>query len=106
MWSTENIAAKVKDHELVIFAKGSKHAPMCGFSARAIEIVRSYDKPFEVVNIFDDPSIRPALVGFSQWPTTPQVFVDGELIGGSDIVWEQHQSGDLKGLIDQAFTKA
>lgn len=105
-WTPEKIKGEIDGDTIVVFAKGSKMAPMCGFSARAIDIIRSYKKPFKVVNIFDHPSIRPALVAHSQWPTTPQVFVKGELIGGSDIVMELHQSGELGKKIDAAFAEA
>ena len=102
-WTPADVKSRVDENKILIFAKGSKIAPMCGFSNRAIQVIASYKKPFEVVNIFDDPSIRPALVGHSEWPTTPQVFVNGELIGGSDIVFEMHQSGDLGKKIEAAF---
>ena len=73
---------------------------MCGFSHRAIHVMDQIGKPFEVVNIFDDPSIRPALMEYSGWPTTPQVFINGQLIGGSDIVMEMYESGELKKKLD------
>ena len=89
----ENIAeARTKYFQ----AKGTKEQPMCGFSHRAIHVMSLLGEPFEVVNIFDDPDIRPALVEFSGWPTTPQLFIDGELIGGSDIVVEMYESGELQ----------
>lgn len=102
-WTADDIKSRVDANKIILFAKGSKNAPMCGFSNRAIQIVASYQKPFEVVNIFDDPSIRPALVSFSQWPTTPQLFVNGELVGGSDITYELHESGELAKKIEAAF---
>jgi monothiol glutaredoxin len=102
-WTPDDIKGHVEKNKIILFAKGSKIAPMCGFSSRAIQIIASYNKPFEVVNIFDDPSIRPALVGFSEWPTTPQLFVNGELVGGSDITFEMHNSGDLGKKIEAAF---
>lgn len=79
---------------------------MCGFSHRAIHVMNLLGKPFEVVNIFDDPSIRPALVEAFEWPTTPQVFVNGELLGGSDIVLEMYESGELQSKVDAAFAGA
>lgn len=105
-WTPADIEKKVKENKVIIFAKGSKAAPMCGFSSRAIQVVGSFERPFEVVNIFEDPSIRPALVQYSSWPTTPQVFIDGELIGGSDICMELYSSGELKKKIDAAFAEA
>ncbi len=96
MWTKQDIEKTVKEHDVVVFAKGTKEQPMCGFSHRAIQIMDSMGKPFEVVNIFDDPSIRPALIEYSGWPTTPQVFIKGELLGGSDIVIEMYESGELQ----------
>jgi len=96
MWTTEQIKKLVADHKIVIFAKGTKDEPMCGFSHRAIEIMKRIGEPFEVVNIFDDESIRPALVEATGWPTTPQIFVGGEMIGGSDIALEMYESGELQ----------
>lgn len=106
MWTSEIVKEKVEGNKIIIFAKGSKDMPMCGFSARAIGVMKLYNKPFEVVNIFDDPSIRPSLVQYSQWPTTPQVFVNGELLGGSDIIMEMHEAGTLKEKIDAGFQEA
>ena len=96
MWNKEAISKIVTENKLVVFAKGTKEQPMCGFSHRAIQVLGQMEEPFEVVNIFDDPAIRTALVDFSGWPTTPQVFINGELIGGSDIVMEMYESGELK----------
>ncbi len=103
MWDETKIKETVDSNPLTLFAKGSKEQPMCGFSARAIEILTRVGKPFEVVNIFDDPNIRPALVNFSNWPTTPQLFIKGELIGGSDIMLEMFESGELQKKIDGVF---
>ncbi|MFO1053552.1 MAG: glutaredoxin domain-containing protein [Planctomycetota bacterium] len=105
MWTTDDIKRVVASHKIVIFAKGTKQQPICGFSHRAIHFVSMLGKPFEVVNIFDDPSIRPALVDAYGWPTTPQVFVDGELLGGSDIVMEMFESGELQQKVAAAFAE-
>ncbi len=103
MWNPEKVDQVVKAHKVVVFAKGTKEMPQCGFSMKAIELLRMTGKPFEVVNIFDDESIRPSLVQYSNWPTTPQVFIDGELVGGSDIVEEMMKSGELQKKLDTAF---
>ncbi len=103
MWNTDQVKKVIADNKIVIFAKGTKEQPMCGFSNRAIEIMNRIGQPFEVVNIFDDPNIRPALVETTGWPTTPQVFVSGEMIGGSDIALELFQSGELQKKVDAAF---
>ena len=106
MWNVDDIKKTVAQHKIVVFAKGTKDQPMCGFSHRAIQILTNVGKPFEVVNIFDDASIRPALVEAYGWPTTPQVFVGGELLGGSDIVLEMFEKGELQTKVDSAFAGA
>lgn len=103
MWNEDKVKEAIANNTLLIFGKGSKFEPMCGFTHRAIEIYNQLGKPFEVVNIFDDENIRPSLVGVTSWPTTPQCFVAGEMIGGSDIVYEMFQSGDLQKKVDAAF---
>jgi len=106
MWNTDKVQEEVRSEPVVLFAKGSKEQPMCGFSAKAMDILSRSGKPFKVINIFDDANIRPALVEFSQWPTTPQLFIAGELIGGSDIMEELFNSGELTKKLDQAFAAA
>ncbi|MEZ5976882.1 MAG: Grx4 family monothiol glutaredoxin [Planctomycetota bacterium] len=96
MWNKDKIQETVKGSRVVLFAKGTRFEPMCGFSARAIDILDRTGTDFEVVNIFEDEAIRPSLVAFSGWPTTPQLFIDGELIGGSDIMLELFESGELQ----------
>ena len=102
MWSKQDIDKVVKENRVVVFAKGTKEQPMCGFSHRAIHVMGLMEKPFEVVNIFDDPSIRPALMEYSGWPTTPQVFINGQLVGGSDIVMEMYENGELKKKVEES----
>ena len=102
MWTKEDIKNKVSENPILVFGKGTKEQPMCGFTARAIQVLMASGKPFEVIIIFDDPSIRPALVEFSEWPTTPQVFVAGEFIGGSDVVMEMYENGQLQPKLDSA----
>ena len=106
MWNEDDIKKAIDSNKLLIFGKGTKFEPMCGFTHRAIEIYNQLGKPFEVINIFEDESIRPALCNHTNWPTTPQCFVGGEMIGGSDIVAEMHESGDLKAKVDAAFASA
>lgn len=103
MWDKQRIESIVKDNKLVVFGKGTKEQPMCGFTHRAVQIMAQLGKPFEVVNIFDDEGIRPALVSYTEWPTTPQVFVGGEFIGGSDTALEMFQSGELQKKVDAVF---
>ncbi len=103
MWNKDRIAEIVGVAKLVIFAKGTRQAPQCGFSARAFTILDQLGKPYEVVDIFEHPDIRPALVEHSSWPTTPQVFLNGELLGGSDIIFEMFQNGELQKKADETF---
>ena len=103
MWTTDHVKSVVTGNRIVLFAKGSKEQPMCGFSHRAIHVMTLVGEPFEVVNIFEDETIRPALVEATGWPTTPQVFVGGEMIGGSDIVMEMYENGELAKKVDSVF---
>ena len=103
MWTKADIEKTVKDNKIVVFGKGSKEQPMCGFTHRAIAIMTQVGKPFEVVNIFDHESIRPALVEYSEWLTTPQVFIGGEFIGGSDTAMELYESGELQKKVEATF---
>ena len=103
MWNKDKIAETINGSKLVIFAKGTRQAPQCGFSARAFTILDQLGKPYEVVDIFEHPAIRPALVEHSSWPTTPQVFLNGELLGGSDIIFEMFENGELQKKTDEVF---
>jgi monothiol glutaredoxin len=79
--------------------KGTPEAPACGFSARTVAMLESLEQPFAAVNILPDPAIRQELSGLSGWPTIPQLFVDGELVGGCDIVTEMFESGELQEVL-------
>ena len=89
------IAEAIRDNKVILFMKGTPEQPMCGFSARAAGALQATGVPFAAVDILPDPRIRQELSALSNWPTTPQLFVDGELIGGSDIVMEMFESGEL-----------
>ncbi|HJP00980.1 MAG TPA: glutaredoxin domain-containing protein [Planctomycetota bacterium] len=101
--NTEQIKQTVENHQVVVFAKGTKFQPMCGFSAHAMEILNRTGRPYEVVNIFDEEDTRANLIGYSSWPTTPQVFIGGQLVGGSDIVEEEFDNGALQKRLEAAF---
>lgn len=100
----ERIAKIINDNAIVIFMKGSPEFPQCGFSARASQALASHGREFAYVNIFEDPEIHRALPQYANWPTFPQVYISGELIGGCDIVMELHESGELKKMVDEAKT--
>ncbi len=96
----------VSENTLVLFMKGSPESPACGFSANAAGILSSYDKPFHHVDVIIDPEVREQVKVFSSWPTLPQIYLDGELLGGSDILMEMHTSGELGDKIAQCFEGA
>lgn len=96
----EDLEKQVNENPLLLYMKGSPDAPQCGFSSKASQILISYGKPFSFVDILNNPDIRSNLAEFSNWPTFPQLFVNGELIGGCDIISELHESGDLQDIID------
>ena len=89
------IAEAIAEHKVILFTKGTPDAPACGFSARTVAMLQDLDAPFAAVDILPDPRIRQELSAISQWPTIPQLFVDGELIGGCDIITEMYESGEL-----------
>jgi monothiol glutaredoxin len=91
----EAITEAIGEHKVILFMKGTPEAPACGFSARTVAMLQSLDAPFAAVDILPDPRIRQELSAISNWPTIPQLFVDGELVGGCDIVTEMYESGEL-----------
>ena len=98
----EELENQVKDNPILLYMKGSPEAPQCGFSSKASQILIACGKPFSFVDILSNPEIRANLPHFSNWPTFPQLFVNGELIGGCDIISELHEAGDLQTIIDSA----
>ena len=86
----------IRSHKVVLFMKGTKQFPACGFSNAVVQILKKEGVPFETFNILADPEVRQGLKEFSNWPTYPQLYVDGKFVGGCDIVTEMHQSGELK----------
>ena len=89
------IAEAIRENPVILFMKGTPEQPMCGFSARTVAALQSLGAPFAAVDILPDPRIRQELSALSQWPTIPQLFVNGELVGGADIVAEMYESGEL-----------
>jgi monothiol glutaredoxin len=101
----EAIAEAISEHPTILFMKGTPEAPACGFSARTVAALQSLDAPFAAVDVLPDPRIREELSAISNWPTIPQLFAGGELVGGCDIVMEMYESGELAqalGLQDSA----
>jgi len=96
----QRIGDLVKGHHVVLFMKGTAQFPMCGFSGRAVQVLNACGvKDLQTVNVLDDEEIRQGIKSFSNWPTIPQLYVGGEFVGGSDIMTEMFQSGELQQLI-------
>jgi monothiol glutaredoxin len=98
----ERIGALVENHPVLLFMKGSKLFPQCGFSNTAVQILNSFNIDFHTVDVLSDSAIRSGVKDFSQWPTIPQLYVAGEFIGGSDIMIEMYQNGELGEMIEKA----
>jgi monothiol glutaredoxin len=98
----ERIDALVKKNEVVLFMKGSVLFPQCGFSSRAVAILDHLGVPFETVDVLQDGEIRQGIKEYSDWPTVPQLYVKGEFVGGSDIMMEMFESGELQQLVGTA----
>lgn len=96
----DEIDRAVTENDIVVFMKGNAMMPQCGYSARAVDAVGVYEEDFVDVDVLKDERIREVLEDYSDWPTIPQVYVDGEFLGGSDIVVEMHESGELEQKIE------
>jgi monothiol glutaredoxin len=95
------IQEAIDENPVILFMKGTPEQPMCGFSARTVAILQSVGQPFAAVNILPDPRIRQELSAISNWPTIPQLFVKGELVGGADITQELAESGELTKMLEE-----
>jgi len=92
----------VKSNRVVLFMKGTAQFPMCGFSGRAVQILKACAvRDLKTVNVLEDEDIRQGIKDYANWPTIPQLYVDGEFVGGSDIMMEMYQSGELQPLLEQ-----
>ena len=98
----KKIQSQIDQNKILIYMKGTKTMPQCGFSAATVRLFESYGVPFETVNVLADPQLREAMKRFSDWPTFPQVYINGKFVGGCDICLEMHQSGELEPLIREA----
>ena len=95
----EAIADAINDHQVILFMKGTPERPACGFSARTVAALEATGAPFAAVDILPDPRIRQELSALSNWPTIPQLFVKGELVGGCDIITEMYETGELASVL-------
>ncbi len=97
----QRIAQLVKSHRVVLFMKGTAQFPMCGFSGRAIQILKANGvTDLTTVNVLEDEAVRQGIKSYANWPTIPQLYVNGEFVGGSDIMMEMHQAGELQALLN------
>lgn len=97
--SNERIQKMVTDNTVFLFMKGTPDFPQCGFSMRAAAIVKALEVPFDSFDVLSDPEIRQGIKAYSNWPTIPQLYVNGELVGGSDILMEMWENGELEKLV-------
>jgi len=102
----QQIEETLNANAVLLFMKGTPDFPQCGFSAQTVAALREVGQPFATVNIFEHPELREALKEYSNWPTYPQLYVKGELIGGCDITMEMYNSGELKKLLDESASAA
>ena len=96
------IEEQLGSNDVLLYMKGTPDFPQCGFSGQTVAALNAVGKPYAFVNIFEDPEIREGLKEYSNWPTFPQLYVKGELIGGCDIVIEMYQSGELQKLLEES----
>ena len=99
----DEILQLIRGNRVALFMKGTPEMPRCGFSAGVVEVLRKYNVPFASMDVLPDPRIRQVLSAHSNWPTIPQLFIDGRLIGGCDIVREMDAKGELRPLIEAAL---
>ena len=95
----QEIEKDIKDNKVVIFMKGTVEQPMCGFSGRAVQILQSYGFPVKGQNVLANEELRQGIKEFTNWPTIPQIFINGEFVGGADIIAEMHENGELAQLL-------
>lgn len=105
MDALERIDQQVKNNPIVIYMKGSPQMPQCGFSMRAAQALQDCGVPFAFVNVLQDPDIFESLPRYADWPTFPQIYIDGELVGGCDITLELYSTGELKQMMEGAAAK-
>jgi monothiol glutaredoxin len=102
----DTIREQIQSNAIILYMKGSPQAPQCGFSAQTVQCLMACGERFAYVDVLSNPEVRANLPAFANWPTFPQLWVEGELVGGCDIVTEMYQSGELKTLITEAAARA
>ena len=99
----ERLDNLVKQHKILVFMKGNKLMPQCGFSNNVVQILNTLGVPYETMDVLADYDIRQGIKEYSNWPTIPQVYIDGEFIGGSDVLIEMYQKGELQQMVEVAM---
>ena len=99
----EKISNLIKDNKVLVFMKGSKLMPQCGFSNNVVQILNTLGTSYETVDVLEDYDIREGIKEYSNWPTIPQVYINGEFVGGSDIMIELYQNGELQQMVEVAI---
>jgi monothiol glutaredoxin len=102
MSTQERIADQIRNHKIMLYMKGTPQFPQCGFSGRAVQILQACGAEFGSFDVLSDEEIRSGIKEFSNWPTIPQLYVDGKFVGGADIMTEMYQNGELQKIVDQA----
>ena len=95
----ERIQAAIKDNKICVFMKGNRHFPQCGFSAATVQVFEEIGAPYGTVDVLSDPELRDQIKTYSNWPTIPQVYIDGKFVGGCDIVRELYENGELQTMV-------
>ncbi len=98
----ERIQSAIAQNKILIFMKGNRNFPQCGFSAATVQVFEELGAPYETIDVLSDPEIRDQVKAYSNWPTIPQVYIDGKFVGGCDIVRELHESGELRQIVKGA----
>lgn len=102
----EEIEKELKDNKIVIYGKGTREAPRCGFTAETIQFFEKYGHPFAVIDVLENNEKRDLLSQMTNWPTLPKVFINGQFYGDTDVLDEMEKKGEVKPLVDKAFEKA
>src|ERR1700722_14400107 len=102
----ERIQSAIAGNKILIFMKGNRNFPQCGFSAATVQIFEQLGAPYETIDVLSDPEVRDQIKAYSNWPTIPQVYIDGKFVGGCDIVRELYESGELPQLVNGSAASA
>ncbi len=102
----ERIKTAIADNRILVFMKGNRNFPQCGFSAATVQMLEQIGAPYETIDVLSDPEVRDEIKAYSNWPTIPQVYIDGKFVGGCDIVRELYETGELQTMVKGAAGQA